>query len=155
LFLKKLGNYKESITSLLSLLKKDFNVLRFKKEIFYYFNSVCQNDPERFEQEQDGERQGQISRRIKNSYVVKDAYSIKMNNEHKKWVSEFAPNIQLFERVFWKILKIFETNSDEILRNNDTWILVLKSLFGLRQHKKVSEKHYIKTYFKAKLAAFV
>ncbi len=56
--------------------------------------------------------------------------------------------------MFWKILKICDHHSVEVLKSNNTWNLILQAMFGIGKHKKLQKKHYCKTYFKSKLAVF-
>ena len=118
----------------MEILARDLNILKFKKELYYYQNNVFSEHENR---EEEWVSESKIFRRIKNLEVVTTAYCIKKNRGHKNWVSDFAPNIKLFEHVFWKILKICDKYSEEVLKSNETWNLILNAMFGIGQHKKL------------------
>lgn len=72
--------------------------------------------------------------------------------EFKIYYQQFAPNIQLFERILNKIENVCVAHPEELFQSGEsTWQLIVHQLFKLAQNQLLHRKKYCRSYLIRKM----
>ena len=75
----------------------------------------------------------------------------------KMFIAANCQHVSLLERVLKILIKMINSHPDEVLRNKTEkiWLLVIKMMFSLTQHKDLHRKRYCRRYLIVKMVTLV
>jgi hypothetical protein len=86
--------------------------------------------------------------------------NLKVHNKDKQaehyriWVEKFGTNICLLDKMLDKIQNICKAHSEVLENNDESWKLILLTLFKILFHPSLRKKGYCKRHLKLKMVSF-